>query len=46
MGDFWSNMLAVSIILGVLLLAYLKITNKTLPDFIREIRKVFKEQDE
>ena len=40
------TLLTVSILLTIAILAYLKMTNKTLSDFILEIREIIKNEKE
>ncbi len=38
---FYENMLTGAILLAMAILGYLKVTNKTLVEFIRELRDIF-----
>lgn len=40
------TLLTITILLAIAILAYLKMTNKTLLDFITEIREIIKGQEE
>ncbi len=40
------TLITVSILLTIAILAYLKMTNKTLTDFISEIREIIKNEKE
>jgi len=42
----FDNLLTVFILVTLFLIIYLKITNKTLPDFIRELREIFSSAEE
>lgn len=46
MADFWGNLLALSIIISLIIVAYLKYTNKKLPDLIQEIKALFSSGEE
>lgn len=43
---FYENVLTALILLGILVLGYLKMTNKTLVEFIKEIKEVFSSSSE
>ena len=42
----FDTVLTIFILLTIAILAYLKMTNKSIPDFIREIREVCRGQQE
>ena len=41
MENLFNNLLTVSILLTLAIIVYLRITNKTLVDFARELREIF-----
>ncbi len=40
------TLLTIAILLAIAILVYLKMTNKTLLDFIKEVREIMKEEKE
>ena len=42
----FDNLLTVSILLTLGIIVYLRITNKTLTDFVRELREIFSTDEE
>lgn len=39
MGDVWSNLLTVGIILALIVIVYLKFSKKTIREFITELKE-------
>ena len=46
MENLFNNLLTVSILLTLAIIVYLRITNKTLVDFARELREIFSSPEE
>ena len=44
--QLFSNLLTVAILLILAIIIYLKVTNKTLTDFVKEIKDIFPSTDE
>lgn len=44
--NLFSNLLTVFILLILFIIIYCKMTNKTLTDIVREIRDIFKQEEE
>ena len=42
----FDNILTVFILVTLFLIIYLRVTNKTLPDFVRELREIFSNDGE
>ena len=46
MENLFNNLLTVAILLMLAIIVYLRITNKTLVDFVKEIRIIFSTPEE